>query len=198
MENSIKSDEQAPCRSDGCRARPKNGFPISCWGFATAVCASFLFISSSAEAFLFHATRRAVARRIMIRGVNPGRFMGRARFGKGFYMSRRISTALAEKGKKSAVIRMKPSRYLKRNTLDLRRPTQKKLRSLLGRKINLRGRLKRWIIGPKLGRRIGRIAGRKGKAIQYRSVKTDGTNLMIPRRLIRQRPKIVRPYRIVR
>ncbi len=197
MDNSIKNKEPARCRSDNSPVRPKNGCRGSGWTAAATVLATLLFISSSAEAFLFHATRRAAARRIMSRGLNPAKFRGRARFGKGLYMSRKISTALAEKGKKSAVIRMKPSRYLKRHILDLRRPTKKKLRSLLGRKIKLRGRLKRWIIGPKLGRRLGRIAGRKGRVIQYRSVKTGGTNLMIPRRLIKKMPKIIRPKRII-
>lgn len=172
-------------------------FQIFRWSLAVMLGASLFTISPSAEAFFFHATKRAAAKRIMTRGLNPARFKGKARFGKGFYLSRKISTTLAEKGKKSAVIRMKPSRYLKKNILDLRNPTKKKLRSLLGRKINLQGRLKKWFIGPKLGRRLGRIAGKKGKVIQYRSVKTGETNLMIPKKLIKKRPQIVRPEKIV-
>jgi len=198
MGNTIKSEEHACFESEVCRARIRKSFPILRWIFTALLCGSLFIISPSAEAFLFHATRRAAVRRIMTRGLNPARFKGKTRFGKGLYLSRRISTALAEKGKKSAVIRMKPSRYLKRNTLDLRNPTKKKLRSLFGRKINLRGKLKKWIIGPKLGRRLSRIAGRKGKAIQYRSVKTGGANLMIPKKLVKKRPQIVRPEKIVR
>jgi len=172
-------------------------FQIFRWSLAVMLGASLFTISPSAEAFFFHATKRAAARRIMTRGLNPARFKAKTRFGKGLYLSRKISTTLAEKGKKSAVIRMKPSRYLKKNILDLRNPTKKKLRSLLGRKINLQGRLKKWFIGPKLGRRLGRIAGKKGKVIQYRSVKTGETNLMIPKKLIKKRPQIVRPEKIV-
>jgi len=165
------------------------------WSRSILLGVCLCILPSSVEAFLYHATRRAVAKRIMTRGLNTAKFKGKTRFGKGLYLSRRMSTALAEKGKKSAVIRMKPSRYLKRNIWDLRNPTKKKLRSLLGRKINLRGRLKKWIIAPKLGRKLGRIAGTKGKSIQYRSVKTGGTNVVIPKKLIRKRPTIIRPGR---
>jgi hypothetical protein len=165
---------------------------------AALLCSLILTLSPAAEAFFYHATRRAAAKRIMARGLNPAKFKAGARFGKGLYLSRKIPTTLAEKGKKSTVIRMKPSRYLEKNILDLRNPTRKKLRSLFGPKINLRGRLKKWIIGPKLGRRLGTIAGKKGKVIQYRSVKTGGTNLIVPKRLIKGRPKIVQPMKIVR
>ena len=173
-------------------------FTILRWSLSVLLGGSLFILPSSAEAFFFHATRRAAVKRFMTRGLNPAKFKSSARFGKGFYVSRKISTALAEKGKRSAVIRMKPSRYLKKNIVDLRNPTKKKLRSLLGSKINLRGRLKKWFIGPKLGRRLGRIAGKKGKVIQYRSVKTGGTNLMIPKQLIKKRPQIMRPERVVR
>lgn len=175
-----------------------NRLPILRWSLTILIGGCLFIISPSAEAFFYHATSKAAAKRIMTRGLNPARFKARTRFGKGLYLSRKISTALAEKGKKSAVIRMKPSQYLKRNILDLRNPTKEKLRSLLGRKINLRGRLKKWIIEPKLGRKLGRIAAKKGKAIQYRSVKTGRTNLMIPKRLIKKRPQIARPEKVVR
>jgi|GEM_PF-1040670 len=179
-------------------ARCKKGTPLFLWSFVVLVGFWSLIISPSAEAFFYHATRRAVAKRIMTRGINPAKLRSKARFGKGLYLSRRISTALAEKGKRNAVIRMKSSRYLKGNILNFRNPTKRKIRSFLKHKIDFRGKLKKWIIGPKLGRKLGRAAGRKGKVIQYRSVKTGGTNLVIPKRLLKKRPRIVRPEKLVR
>ena len=153
--------------------------------------------SGSAQAWWYHATRRAAARSILRRGIKPGKLRGRSRFGSGLYLSRRPATALAEKGKTRAVLRFKGSRYLKKNTVDLRKPIASKIRSRLG-KISLRGKIKKSIIGPKLGRRLGRWAARKGKAIEYRSVKTRGSNLVIPKPVLKKHHRIVTPKKMVR
>jgi len=151
------------------------------------------------EAFLYHATRRAVARRIITKGVSPTRFKAKARFGKGFYTSRRPSTALAEKGHRNAVLRFKEGQYLKRkNTLNLKKPKTARLHDLLGAKYNLRGAVKKNVIGPKAGRRLGRVAGKKHKVIEFRSVKNGGSNLFIPKKLFRVRPSVIKPDKIIK
>lgn len=65
--------------------------------------------SADSEAFWFHATRKAIAKRIMTKGINPAKFSSKARFGKGFYASGKPATALAEKGKNNTVIRVRES-----------------------------------------------------------------------------------------
>jgi hypothetical protein len=122
------------------------------------------------------------------RGINPAKFHGKARFGKMFYTAQRPSTALAEKGKKRALIRMKTSKFLNKNTWDLRRPRPQLLRRYVG-KTDLRGKIKRGVIGPKLGRQIGRTASAKGKAIKYRSVKNGGSNIAVPGTLLSKHPR---------
>ncbi|HED00474.1 MAG TPA: RES domain-containing protein [Proteobacteria bacterium] len=152
----------------------------------------------SSEAFLYHATRKAIAKRILMRGVNPAKFSAKARFGKGLYLSRKPSTALSEKGRNSAVIRMRGSAYVKKRAIDLRKPTRGRLRSLLGKKIDLRGATRKNVIGPKIGRKLGRIAGKKGTAIQYRSVRNGGTNVFVPKSLFTRKPGVIRPTKMPR
>ena len=153
---------------------------------------------NQARGFFFHATRKAVAKRILTRGINPARFKAGARYGKGLYLSGKKSTAIAEKGKKSAVIRMKADPGVKRGFLDLRNPTTLKIRRLVGKKYDLRGAVKKRIIGPKLGKSLGRKASGKDQIIQYRSKRTGGTNLFVPKKLIRRNQPMFKPEKIVR
>jgi hypothetical protein len=139
---------------------------------------------------LYHATSKSFARRILTKGVNPGKFNSQARFGRMFYGAKRPSTALAEKGKNSQLIRMRSSRGLVNNSWDLRKPTPNSLRKYTGNS-DLRGKIKNRVIGPKLGHRIGRLAEQKGKAIQYKSVKTGGTNIAIPAKMLKQHPRLL-------
>jgi hypothetical protein len=155
-----------------------------------------LLISDAADARLFHAASKAAIRNIMKRGIRPSKFKSAARFGKGFYSSKAPKTALAEKGGQKTLIRLKESAYLKNNTLNFRNPSSSKLRAYLGRKYDLRGAVKKNIIGPKAGCRLGRIAGTRGKIIKYRSVRNGGTNLFVPKKIFGKKPKIVRPEKI--
>ncbi len=158
-----------------------------------------VFVSPlSAEAFLYRAASKRATQSILSKGIDPAKFRGGARFGKGFYAAGRPSTAVAEKGKRSSVVRYREGRYLKKNTWDLRRPDTKRFQSLLGKKVDLRGAFKKGVIGPKLGRRLGRIAGREGKVIQYRSARTGGSNFFIPKRLFKEKPNIVQTDKPVR
>lgn len=158
-------------------------------GFATFLIAAVWIINPPcATASVYHATTNAFARRISAKGINPAKFRGRARFGKKFYVSTKPSTALAEKGSRSKLIRMKTSKYLKKNSWDLRRPNPKNLRPYIGKR-DFRGTVKRGVIGPKLGHKIGRLADQKGKAIRYRSVKNGGTNIAVPGSMLMKHPR---------
>lgn len=149
----------------------------------------FLTIPPLSEAgSLYHAAPKAVARRIMIKGINPAKFNGNARYWKKMYGSKRSTTALAEKGSRSSLIRMKTSKYLDKNSWDLRNPSTVKLKKYVG-DMDLRGKFKNRIIGPKLGRKLGKIASQKGKAIKYRSVKTGGTNIAVPESMLKNHPR---------
>jgi hypothetical protein len=145
---------------------------------------------------LFHATSKAMAQKIRTQGINPAKFKSGARFGKGFYLSRKASTAIAEKGKSSEVMAFKENKYIKNNTIDIRKPTVNKIQSVLGN-IDLRGKFKKWIIGPNLGQKLGKHAANKGKIIEYRSVKNRGTNLVIPKEVIEKHLRVIKPEKII-
>ncbi len=150
-----------------------------------------------ADAFLFHATRRAVAKRIMKQGFSKARMHTSARFGKGVYASTKKKTALAEgRGGANTVIRLKESKHLKRNSIDLSHPKQAKLKKVSGKQ-DLRGSVKKGVIGPKLGRKLGKAASEKGKVIKYRSARNPkSTNVFIPQNVYQKHPGIVKADRI--
>jgi hypothetical protein len=147
--------------------------------------------------FFYHATRGAAAKRILAKGINPAKFRGSARFGKKFYASSRPSTAVAEKGEQSAVLRFKTHKNLEQKAIDLRNPTASKLRSLFGKKIKLRGKIKNKVIGPKLGHELGQVAEKKDKVILFRSAKTGEKNLAFSEKTLKEHPQIARPEKIV-
>jgi len=156
-----------------------------------------LCLSFHADAFLFHATRRVVAKRIMKQGFSKARMRTSARFGKGVYASTKKKTALAE-GRGATVIRLKESKYIKRNSIDLSHPKPAKLKKVSGKQ-DLRGSVKKGVIGPKLGQKLGKAASEKGKAIRYRSVRDPkGTNIFIPQNVYQKHPGIVKADRVSR
>ena len=153
-----------------------------------------LVFNASAEAGWFHATTKAAARSIMKRGINPFKFKSSARFGKGFYVAKTPRTALAEKGGNNAILRFKGNRYLKKNTLDFRKPSADSLHKQLGARYDLRGTVKNKVIGPKAAHQLGKMAGNQGKVIQYRSVRNGGgANLFVPKKVFVEKPRILRP-----
>jgi len=148
-----------------------------------------------AEAFLFHATHRAVAKRIMKQGFSKARMRASARFGKGVYASTKKKTALAE-GRGATVIRLKEGKYIRRNSIDLSNPTPAKLKKVSGEQ-DLRGKVKKGIIDPKLGQKLGKAASERGKIIRYRSARDPkGTNIFVPKNVYRKHPGIVKADRI--
>lgn len=164
------------------------------------VCTGLLAFPAPGDAKLYTAVQRKLAQKIMADGLNPRKFRPQARFNRAAYLSRRPSTAVAEKGGRSAVLAMQESAFLKNRTniLDLRNPTRNKLHDLLGNKHDLRGSYKNGVIGPKTGKLLGRLAGQRGKAIEYRSAKNGWTNLAIPKKLFERRPNIVSPVKILK
>lgn len=164
---------------------------------AVAVMVS-LVINASVEAGWFHATSKAAARNIMKKGINPFKFKSSARFGKGLYAAKIPKTALAEKGGSKAILQFKGNKYLKKNTLDFRKPSADALHKQLGARYDLRGAVKNKVIGPKAAHQLGKVAGNQGKVIQYRSVRNSGgTNLFVPKKVFAERPRILRPEKIV-
>jgi hypothetical protein len=139
---------------------------------------------------VYHAASKSVVRRIITKGVNPSKFNSQARYGRMFYIAKRPSTALAEKGQRSQLIRMRSSRGLVNNSWDLRKPTPHRLRKYTGN-TDLRGTVKRGIVGPKLGQKIGKLADRQKKAILYRSAKNGGTNVAVSRSLMEKHPRLL-------
>jgi len=151
-----------------------------------------------AEARLYHAVEQSLAKRVIKQGINPAKLKLGSRFGKGFYLSRQPSTALAEKGSRSAVIRFRESSMIKNKAINMKKPNRELMQKFLGKNYDLRGAYKNNVIGPKAGRKIGSIAGRSGRPIQYRSVKNGKTNVAIPVKALNQHPRIVSPERIVK
>ena len=143
--------------------------------------------------FLFHATRKAAAKSIMREGISPSKFRPGNRFGKGFYASKRKITALKERPKADALIRLRTSKNLKRRSINLTRPSKSLLKKLVGAKYDMRGKVKKGVIGPKLGKKLGQVADRRGKAIEFKSSKNGWTNVFIPKSLFKKHRRIVSP-----
>ena len=155
-------------------------------------------VAVPAEAFLYHAASRSAAKKIMAKGINPSRFKAHARFGKGFYTGKRPPTALAEKGSQSRVLRLKENPKIKHPApMDLRKPTASKLHGFLGNRYDLRGAYKGTTIGPKAGKKLGRIAGQQNRAVLYRSKVNGGTNVFFPKRFFDRHPGILKPDHIM-
>jgi hypothetical protein len=149
-----------------------------------------------AKSYLFHAAKKRVARKIRYKGFSTSKMKSRSRFGKGIYFSRTPRTALREKRGTSTVVRAEPTKRFKRNTLNLTRPSQRKIRSYVKVK-DLRGSVKRNVIGPKLGRKIGRYASKKGKVIRYRSAKAPtGMNYFVPKGTYTRNKNIIKNIRV--
>lgn len=150
--------------------------------------------SAEARSFLFHATRRAAAKKIAGKGFSASRMKASARLGKGVYLTGSKRTALKEVPSADAVVRFEPSKSFKRKVIDLRNPSRERIRAIAP-KTDLRGAVKKQVIGPKLGHRLGQTAGRDGKILRYRSAKDPkGSNYFIPNKLLpRQSSLLTRP-----
>ena len=159
-----------------------------------------LILSIPVECFarsqLYHATRRALAGKIKAHGFSTAKMKPEARFGKGLYFSASPKTALAEKGSSDALLRAKGGQMFSKRTLDVAKPTPDKVRKII-RMPDLRGKLKKGLIGPKLGHRLGQYAGRKDRVLRYRSSKDPrGFNFFVPRKVVEKHPRIIKEVEI--
>lgn len=145
---------------------------------------------------LFHATEKAVARRIMKRGFSLNRMRPTARFGRGVYLAESKALALSEKPASKAVIAFKDTKLFHKRTLNTNRLKRTQLKRFSG-DFDLRGNIHKGIIGADLGRKIGGNAGSTNHVVSYRSATGEGTNYFIPQRLYKEHPKIVKPVRII-
>ena len=146
---------------------------------------------SSCDAFLFHATQKAAVRKIMQKGFSKAKMKSTARFGKGVYLAPKKKTSRIESKTSDAVLRFNESKYLKRNTINMKDPTPAKIRKQINYK-DLRGTVKNNVIGPKLGKKMGAAAAKKEKAIKYRSVKAkDESCVFIPAGVYKKHPRII-------
>jgi hypothetical protein len=151
---------------------------------------------SIAKSFLYHATSRAIARKIKKKGFSAAKMKARSRLGKGVYFSRTPKTAIMERQKADSLVRVSKGKSFNRKVINLRKPTPKKIKSFIKVK-DLRGSTKKGVIGPKLGRKVGKSAGNKNKIIRYRSSKNPkGTNYFVPRNLYKKNPRIIRTIQI--
>lgn len=145
---------------------------------------------------LFHATEKAVARRIARRGFSLRRMRPTARFGKGVYLSESRALAMREKPAAKAVVAFKDSKLFRKRVIDSSRLKRAQLKRFSG-DFNFRDNIRKGIIGPDLDRKIGRTAGRTNHVISYRSAKGKGTNYFIPQKLYKNHSGIVKPVRVI-
>lgn len=164
---------------------------------AIIISLAIAFSPCMVEAGVFwHATKRALAKKLYTKGFSKKLMSRKARFGRGLYFGKSKFTALKEKPKAGAVLKFKQSKTLKNNSINLTHPTNIRLKSL-SRDRDLRGNVHNGIIGPNLGSKIGKYAGRKDKSIIYKSAKDPkGTNVFIPWNVYQKHPKIVTPKEI--
>ncbi|MBE0427246.1 MAG: hypothetical protein IBX72_11465 [Nitrospirae bacterium] len=141
---------------------------------------------------LFHATKKAIARKIAARGFSVKLMSPKARFGKGAYLSRSKATAIREKPKAEALVVFRDTKKLKNNAISVKDMRKSRIKAISGDK-DLRGNIRYGIIGPNLGKKIGKNAAHKGKSVFYKSARDPrGTNVFIPAKVYQRDPKIVR------
>lgn len=142
--------------------------------------------------FLFHATRRAFVPEIMRNGFRAGRMNPKARFGSQIYLADKAKTAIKERPRSGALISFRKSRMFNQRMLDTTRMNTNTLRRV-SRLSDMRGTVKKGVLGPKIGHRIGRYANEKGIIVKYNSAKSKaGINYAIPPKLYGGHPRIVR------
>lgn len=144
--------------------------------------------------YLYHATSKRAADKIIKKGFSIKKMNPQARYGKGVYLAETKKIAFKEKPKSNAIITLKDTKLLKNNTIDVRRLTPSKLKEFSKDK-DLRGNIKKGIIGGDLAKKMGKKAGEAGKALRYPSARGEGMNIFIPKRFYMQHPKIVKPIK---
>lgn len=154
--------------------------------------AVFFLVSEAGAGALFHATRKAAMRRIVAKGFSPDKMRSAARFGKGVYLSNSPTTARMEARGAKTLIRVQTRPAFDRRVVNLRNPSPSGIRAF-SPGARLRGAVKKGVIGPKLGRQLGRAASHKDKVIKYRSAKDPRrSNYVIPRAVYKAHPRMIK------
>ena len=73
-----------------------------------------------AKNFLYHATRKAIARKIASRGFSVRKMNPKARFGKGVYISNKPGTALKEARRGKTLVRSQASKRFQKGVVNMR------------------------------------------------------------------------------
>jgi hypothetical protein len=82
-----------------------------------------------------------------------------------------------------------------KRVLDTNSLSKDRMKDISGLK-DLRGTMKKKVIGPKLGHRLGRYAARKNTVIRYRSARyKNGINYFIPKETYNPRGRLVHPVK---
>jgi hypothetical protein len=156
----------------------------------------FLFTPSQPEAsLLFHAAKRGIAGKIARRGFSKAHMNSNARFGSGAYFGKNLQTALAERPRAGSMTVFSKGKNFNKKVLDTSSLSKDRMKDISGLK-DLRGTMKKNVIGPKLGHRLGRYAARNNKVIRYGSARyKNGTNYFIPKETYNPHGRLVRPVK---
>ena len=140
--------------------------------------------------FLFHATKRAAAKKIALRGFSTRKMNPKARFGKGVYLAESKKLALKEKPSADAVIKLKDTKLLHKNSIYTRKLSKKNLKRISGDK-DLRGNIRKGVLSGDLAKKLGRGAGKQGKVVVSPSAKGKGLDTFVPKKVYKAHPGIV-------
>lgn len=143
----------------------------------------------------YHATSESAAMNILKKGFDSKRMSSKARLGKGIYLAKSKRLAMQERPNADAVLAVKGSNYLQSHTVNINKLRKSEIKTI-SNDHDLRGDLRKKIVGPKIGHKLGRTAGNKGFAVRYRSVTGSGNNIFVPEALHRTHPRIIRPVGI--
>ena len=129
------------------------------------VCFTVVTIPAKASAkFLFRASPKPLTPKIMKGGLSKFKMNPKSRIGRERYFADNIKTAVKEKPRAKNFILFKKSRTFKNKIIDTTRMTPSRLKRISGVK-DMRGTIKKGIIGPKLGHKIGNYAKRNNLII---------------------------------
>ncbi len=165
----------------------------------TFVVISFYLVASPSDTYaglLFHAASRRAAQGIFKSGFNKGFMHRQSRFGSGAYLSKGRHTALSERPGAQSIVSFKTGKGFDRKVLDTRSMPTKEMKTQFHIK-DMRGAVKKDVIGPKAGRKIGAYASRNNKNVAFRSAKDpEGTNLFIPKETYSRSSRMMTPVKI--
>jgi len=159
--------------------------------FLVCAAAFFVFTSSAEAKSLYHATSKAIAGKIMKKGFSLSKMNPQARYGKGIYLSETKKLALKEKPHADSIVKIQDTKLLRERSLNINKLSREHIKKF-SKDTDMRGNIKNGNPGGDLARKMGTEAGRKGKVIVYPSVRGEGMNTFVPRRMYEEHSGIVR------